>query len=1174
MEFGENALKNKIYPLINNQPKLGEALINKPTSTWSEAVEGMMGERWGWVEDQRGRFFPEANDNIPNNYSLYGPAEPIRLNVDPEFKVQLADDFKSGKIPEEDLRYYPITKYAINQEDYNRSLTFQKQLTIDKELLNNSEWYKALGAGVLLPENFLMLPVGGAASTTLGYTVKGFSTAFLGMLALESSLEALRWPYDAESNLKEAAMNVGMTAASAGLFNAGIKFGTRTYSNKVLKNTTDNINEMNTVLFDNANPTKEQIAVQLAFKREKTIAKGKDFIEKKIPDRSTKIFTNNNPIKKFFLTSLPSPYKSWNNNFKGQQTYDYMGLLLNDHSMITAGNMAGFATPNSVYTLSKIRTGATVWKINNELNDLWALESGIRPDTMTTAGINRANIQAGIRNSKAVTKWKGADESIGTVDNWLAMVNYKAIKDPKLLRTPNEKRAAKLINEYFTEWEPLLRERGQIGSGKYWKARVTKLEKQIIELNTNFARVTSVAKKGSAQEKAIKAGAKVYENKKLKISEKEYIDFVTKEKRRLEIELEDARFLFEETKLQKVQAKNDPHYFARYWSNTKIMQNRDEFEGILVKWYRGQTPKVDPKTGQPIIRTEADLKLDAKNTTNLILNEADDGVNINELHIAGNVSKHSKGRELTIPNRLVVDFIETNPMAVIRSYDQRMTPRYEFDLMFGGKNIDELINEIVEDGVLNGMSMTSALAQAKNFRHSYDVMLRQNVRNPARWDTKGFKIATDIAGLWYLPNAVLGTISEPAIIGMNHGWRTTSKALVAQLNLRSPEINTIKQNMPKWTGEAFELAFFGAQHRFDGNSTFASPVRSGWENTVNSFYILNGLTHATHFLKNWEALSRAHTIIQFSKNWAKGSANDGLKPKEREYERLFLLRGGIDESTARIIAAAPVENTKKDGSGLFLANIDKWKGKVNDDVTTRFQAHMSNGILNTIIMATPADRPIIMDNVLYVRMSLAKFIPGLKEDPKFTGYARVESAVWSKPLQFYSYLLAATTKITGAVAQGMISNKQGDFVFLAALAFGAGNIQYQIRTPNWREDKATWGDVVARSIDYSGMLSIYSDAFYQGLHFAGEMGFKPTLETPIGEINPKFDTTDPTFGRVSAVAGLFGAVPSLVEEFAEITRMIYNGQHREVGAQFIGRLPFLNLFIFDKFTNTVGKVLR
>jgi len=1156
MEFGENALKNKVYPLIHNQPKIGEALIAKPTSTWSETFQGLMGDNWGWVEQEQGRFFPELYDNeMPSNYSIYGPAEPIILNVDPEFKTQLADDFKSGKIPEEDLRYYPVTKYATDQEDYNRLLRFQKQLTLDKELINNSEFYKIFLTSTLLPENMFLLPMGGYASSTLGYTLKGFSTAFLGMLALESSLEAIRWPYDAESNFKESAINVGITSAAAGFLNAGIKFGTRTYSNKVLKNTVNNINEMNKVLFDNAQPTPEKIAAQLTFNRKKTIAKGKDFIEKKIPERSTKIFTNNNPIKKFFLTSLPSPYKSWNNNFKGQKTFDYMAMLINDHSMITAGNMAGFATPNSVYTLSKIRTGSTVWKINNELNDLWALESGRMPNTVTTAGINLSNIGAGIRSSKAVTKWKGADQSIGTVDDWLTMVNYKAIKNPKLLKGPNEKRAAKLINEYFTEWEPLLRERGLIGSGKYWKTKVFKLEKQLTNLETRYKTTIKQYQSGKLQS-----------DKRIKMSEQEYINYVNKEKRRLEIELEDARLFFEETKLQKVQAKNDPHYFARYWSNTKIMQNRDEFEGILVNWYRNQTPKIDPKTGKQIFRTEDDLKLEAKKTTDLILNEANDGVNVNELHIAGNVSKHSKGRELTIPNHLVVDFIETNPMAVIRSYDQRMTPKYEFDVMFGGKTIDDLIHEIVEDGLENGMSLTSARAQAKNFRHSYDVLLRQNNRNPARWDTKAFKVATDIAGLWYLPNAALGTISEPAIIAMNHGWRSTSKALLANLNLMNPEISAIKQNMPKWTGEAMELAFFGAHHRFDGNSNFASPVRSGWENIVNSFYVLNGLTHATHFLKNWEALTRAHSIIDYSKKWSKGQAS--------EFEQLFLLRGGIDENAAKIIAAAPTQNTKKDGSGLYLANIDKWQGKVNDEIITRFQAHMSNGILNAIIMATPADRPIIMDNVLYVRMSLAKFIPGLKEDPKFTGYARVESAVWSKPLQFYSYLLAATTKITGAVAQGMISNKQGDFVFLAALAFGAGNLQYQLRTPNWREEQASWADVVARSLDYSGMLSIYSDALYQGLHFAGEMGFNPTYETPLGEINPKFNTTDPAFGKVSAVAGLFGAVPSLIEEQAEIVRLIYNGHYGEAGAQFLGRAPFLNLFMFNKFTQTIGKVLR
>ena len=204
----------------------------------------------------------------------------------------------------------------------------------------------------------------------------------------------------------------------------------------------------------------------------------------------------------------------------------------------------------------------------------------------------------------------------------------------------------------------------------------------------------------------------------------------------------------------------------------------------------------------------------------------------------------------------------------------------------------------------------------------------------------------------------MGTITEPAIITLNHGWRTWGKSLGALINLKNPDIGRIKQDMPRWYGEAMELAFFGSQHRFDGNSQYASPIKSNWENVVNSFYLLNGLTHATTILKNWESLARAHSIIDYSKKWSIGQAS--------KFEQQFLLRGGIDEDMAKIIAAAPTQNTKVDGSGLYLANIDKWKGKVNDDVITSFQGSMSDGILNTIIMGTPADRPIIMDNVLYV----------------------------------------------------------------------------------------------------------------------------------------------------------------------------------------------------------------
>ena len=55
---------------------------------------------------------------------------------------------------------------------------------------------------------------------------------------------------------------------------------------------------------------------------------------------------------------------------------------------------------------------------------------------------------------------------------------------------------------------------------------------------------------------------------------------------------------------------------------------------------------------------------------------------------------------------------------------------------------------------------------------------------------------------------------------------------------------------------------------------------------------------------------------------------------------------------------------------------------------------MNSGIGNTVLMGTPADKPIAVDGVFYVPMHIARQV-GMKEDPKFKGYARIENGLLS-----------------------------------------------------------------------------------------------------------------------------------------------------------------------------------
>ena len=59
-----------------------------------------------------------------------------------------------------------------------------------------------------------------------------------------------------------------------------------------------------------------------------------------------------------------------------------------------------------------------------------------------------------------------------------------------------------------------------------------------------------------------------------------------------------------------------------------------------------------------------------------------------------------------------------------------------------------------------------------------------------------------------------------------------------------------------------------------------------------------------------------------------------------------------------------------------------------------FRRTLNATVKNTVLMGSPADKPINVDGVFYIPMRVAR-IMGMKEDRRIKGYARVENAlIW------------------------------------------------------------------------------------------------------------------------------------------------------------------------------------
>ena len=264
---------------------------------------------------------------------------------------------------------------------------------------------------------------------------------------------------------------------------------------------------------------------------------------------------------------------------------------------------------------------------------------------------------------------------------------------------------------------------------------------------------------------------------------------------------------------------------------------------------------------------------------------------------------------------------------------------------------------------------------------------------------------------------------------------------------------------------------------------------------------------------------------------------------------------GFDKRTKK--GLANYENAIND---MAVAEIKK-QARVDPETVKSFRNALSSGIANTILMGTPADKPIITDGVAYIPMHVAsKF--GMKEDSKYKGYARIENGLLGMPFQFYSYALAATNKTLAAYGHGQLKNQ-----FLGtAIAMGLGYISLELKTPDFVELSPQ--DKFSRAFDYSGVAALYSDLFYTAMSTSLALG-GPNITG--GALQPRYPQEASTS---DAITGLLGAGPSIAMEYANGMANMLTGNIGEGSKEFIRALPFSNVWMFNDTVNRLTNMLE
>ena len=550
--------------------------------------------------------------------------------------------------------------------------------------------------------------------------------------------------------------------------------------------------------------------------------------------------------------------------------------------------------------------------------------------------------------------------------------------------------------------------------------------------------------------------------------------------------------------------KGMKRHFPRFFNRRKIEADRDAFTGILIKWFRENPERYVPQPDGSIKKVSSstapeELAKRAEQTVNNILGETDEDM-IEAMFTGFGRSSPLMSRRLDIPNHLVSDFIVKDVKEVMIAYTARVAPKIEFHKRFRHPETDKLIT--LEDYLSimtkrmekDKVPKKKILRWRKNFVGTYDQVVGTNRQRPDAIDTKiadGLRTATT----WtFLGGSGVAALGDLASLFMDHELKTIGKLALGFADGLGLKMGKRELNL---AGEALELTKGTAHIRY-AESLSNDMFNNGLANRLNNgFYNLNLLGPVTVVAKTLDSFLRGHTILEASEKFLAGKAT--------KFEKEFLARYNISEANMRSFAAMPTEATE---GGLRLPNTEAW---TDEAAVVAFRNALRSGVMNRIIMGTPADKPLLMGGVAYVPESVASKLPfDLPVDPRVPGYRRAESGLLALPFTFYSYTFGALSKITANYATGSVRNKAAH----TAIAMGLGAAIVKFRTPSWAWDDMDTEDKIMRAFDFSGLAALYSDAMYRGLSMSEELGFEPSFP-----IQPKYSSGTDPLGAVVSIGG-------------------------------------------------------
>lgn len=507
----------------------------------------------------------------------------------------------------------------------------------------------------------------------------------------------------------------------------------------------------------------------------------------------------------------------------------------------------------------------------------------------------------------------------------------------------------------------------------------------------------------------------------------------------------------------------------------------------------------------------------AENFLRTILEEADpaDLTTLREPHRP----VFGRHRQFRIPNAMllrdgaqgnqVADFIETDYMLVHGIYSDRMAPAIEMGRSFGRPadgvtaqdGFAEALAEVkaaerqawrranpdYEREYLAAIARGDSLddADPKPFRdhwapierdtlHLKDRATNRVIRAPERWDNRAATALRGWGQLVFMGGAALPALQEVGMLIMRHGssrlWREAALDLDNSINgwarANVAEMRAAGAILDVANGTALSRM---AETGIDA-TTGTAPER--WIRTLsNRYFVWNGLAPLTTRLKELDAIARVHDMV--ARIDRVGRERLGTPDDLAE-----LARYGISKEDAERMALEPIFRTEE---GHWQANTAAWG---DEELVRKFRAAIAQGNENTILMATAADKPTIIDGTVYLRRGGMADQYAQKLGLRQVGdYWQVQSGMLSLPFMFWNYSIAAFNKIVLAGLDEPSARRMGG---IAAL-IGMGYMVSAVRSGD-RWDQMGVEDKLAQAVDQSGVTGVIANYVNYGQGITSAMG--------------------------------------------------------------------------------------